>query len=219
MEAFLDPPRNNVLMQTETVLVNKVNCGHGRKQKRIFTFEPAVLHEETKDKRNFLFASLFGNMAGRSKRFGANLAATAMERPVRVDAELFFLGVRKHDANMPIQKILERNQRRNRIYFAFRLDVKATDKIRKTGVDGSPANERAAKDVFTAHRKEERLEFAIFTYRDREAKFVKRKSPGPAIVNQVQAAALPHFHLGKQSRHTFLVGIKRQCFGLDESVV
>ena len=103
MEAFLDPPGNHILMETETVLVDKVNSGCGREQEGVFAFEPAVLHEETENERDFLFAGLFRSVAGSGKHFGADLTATAVERSVRVDAELLLLCVREHDANMPVQ--------------------------------------------------------------------------------------------------------------------
>ena len=219
MEALLDPPGNYVLMETEAVLVNKVNRRCGREQECVFAFEPAVLHEETEDERDFLFAGLFRSVAGSGKHFGADLTATAVERSVRVDAELLLFRVREHDTNMPVQKVLVRNQRGYRVDFAFGLDVKATDKIAKAHVNRGATHKRAVKHVFTAHREEERLEFAVLAHRNRQSKFIKCKASGAAIINQVQAAALPQFHLGKESRNAFLVGIVRERFGLDESII
>ena len=219
METFLDPPCNDVLVETEPVLVNKINGRDRREQERIFAFQPAVLYEEAEDKRSLVFARLFGNATGRHKRFCADLTATTMQRPVGVDAELLFLRIGKHHANMPVQKVLVRNQGRRRIDFAFRLNRKAADKIAEAGINRGPAHERTVEDKFAAHRKEERLELAVLAHRNRQSKFVKRKSSGTAVINQVQATALPHVHLGEQARNTLLVGIKGQGFGLDESIV
>ena len=206
-------------MEAETVLVNKVNSRCGREQECILAFEPAVLHKETEDERDFLFASLFRNVAGCGKHFGTDLAATAMKRSVRVDAELLLFGVCEHDANMPIQEVLERNQRRYRVDFAFGLYVKAADKIAKAHVNRRAPHKGTVNQVLAAHRKEERLEFAVLAHRNRQSKFIKRKASGAAIINQVQAATLPQFHLGNESRNAFLVGIVRERFGLDESIV
>ena len=120
---------------------------------------------------------------------------------------------------MPVQKILVRNQRRHRINFALWLNFKAAGKIAKARVNRGPAHKRAVKDERTAHREEKRLELAVLAHGDRQSKFVKGKSPGPAVINQVEATALPRLHLGEQARNTLLVGIIGQCFGLDESIV
>ena len=218
-EAFLDPPGENVLVQAEGARPQELVRLLRGVQKRIFLFEPALLREEVENQREFVLGGLRRNLCRRHEGRRADLVATAVERPVRIDAEFTALCQREYEAHMPVQQAAVFRKRLGGIDSLLRLDFEGTREVGKSAIHGRTRNLGTPQQELATHLEQEGAEFLVLANGHSKAQFIERESTRTAMVQKVHAAALPRFHLFETGDGTGLVREKGHHFGLDQGVV
>ena len=219
METHLDPPVQNILVQAEAVLAQEVQRLFGRVEDRVLLFQPAVLRQETEHQYDFVFCRLLADLLRRRQRFGTDLAATAVQRAVGIDPDFALLGKRQDHADVEIQAVAETHGRQGQVHRFFRRNFKAVHKVAEAEINRRSRYIGTPKDIFTAHRKQEGLQIVVLAHGDHQAQLVKREAAARTMVNQIQTAALPRLHLGKNRTDTVAVTKIFLYFLLDEGII
>ena len=142
-----------------------------------------------------------------------------MERTVGVNPYFALLGQGKDHAHMEIQAVAVPSRRPGQVHRFLGRNLEAVHEVAEAQVHGRTRNVRTPQHVLAAHRKQKSLEVVALAHGHRKTELVERKSTATAMVNQIQAAALPRFHLGKNRTYTIAIAKIFLNFRLYEGIV